>query len=210
MPVKVFILESPNDADFYEGRSEGFALARSLRVAQIGAETRSVCSRAMFQRGLDDYVNICRGVDPAELLPVLHLSAHGSREGIGLTDGQLISWNAMAQLLAPINAQLNGSLDLILSSCNGFHAITMAMAHELHNPRAFNVLVGPNFEPTWGEALIGYTAFYFQLTRTMNLDNALNALRVASGQIEWHALSAATARQLFENQLNVGNGQDNA
>jgi hypothetical protein len=210
MPIQVFVLESPNDADFYEGRSEGFALARALRVAGITVETRSVCSQAMFQRGLNDFLEICRQTLAPQLLPLLHISAHGNRDGIALTDGRMITWNQLAEFLVPINTQLRGQLDLGLSSCNGFHAITMAMARELNGPRAFNMLVGPNFEPTWGEALIGYAAFYFQLTRSQNLETAMAALKAASGKNEWYVLSADTARELFNNQVNAANDQGGA
>ncbi|HZP67740.1 MAG TPA: hypothetical protein VFB32_15660 [Rudaea sp.] len=201
MKIWVFVLEIPSDIDLFEERTEGFALVRTLRVAQIGAKVRVVSSNETLARGLQEYLALAKTVAQGELLPVLHISAHGNEKGIALTDGSLVSWSELANLLAPINRELDGNLDVVFSSCKGFHAITMAMAHEQTDPRAFNVLLGPDFEPTWGEALVGYAAFYYQLIRTKNLDTAWNALRAASGQQGWHVLSAQTARTLFEEEL---------
>ena len=84
------------------------------------------------------------------LLPIVHISAHGDENGIQLSDGTEISWKNMRTVLLPINKALKGLLLLCMSACKGFAACVMAMeAGEL----PFMAVIGTHETPTWSDTL---------------------------------------------------------
>ena len=53
-----------------------------------------------------------------DMLPALHISAHGSENGIQLTSGEVVDWVELRDLVMPINKLFNGNLLLCISSCS--------------------------------------------------------------------------------------------
>ena len=112
-----------------EGRvpiGEGDVLVDALRLAGIPAVSRLVVSgsalEAAFVVGMRETME-----EYSDHVPIVHISAHGSDDGIGLTDGTLVSWRNLREMLKPINAALDGNLLLCMSACHGAAACRMAM-----------------------------------------------------------------------------------
>jgi hypothetical protein len=98
----VYIVESPSPVDLYHKRYEGEALGRALELAGIRSEHKLVVNtealQAALQVGLKELLDEHR-----DYLPIVHLSAHGGEDGVQLTDGTIITWTGLRELVAPVN-----------------------------------------------------------------------------------------------------------
>src|SRR5487761_2605701 len=98
----VYAIESPSATDIYDGRSEGGCLGQILKLNDIRCVTRTAVNTAAFvsalYSGLSEAMNAEAGKQP-----ILHISAHGSMDGIQLTDSSIVSWDELRELLKPVN-----------------------------------------------------------------------------------------------------------
>jgi hypothetical protein len=91
--------------DFYFGRLDGYAANEVLKVRRIRSRYRIAFNRNM----------LCRAIAQAATFDA-HLSCHGDKAGIQLTDGDCLTWNEVAEDFEPL-----ASPDRILvnSTCVG-------------------------------------------------------------------------------------------
>lgn len=173
----VYIVESPSAIDLYHKRYEGEALGRALDLALVPAVHRLVVTeeafRAAFLVGLKETLD-----QHPRLLPVLHLSAHGNEAGIQLTDGTRISWDALREILMPVNKALNGMLVVCMSSCQGGSGCMMAMEE---GELPFHTIIGSFEKPTWADTTVAFMTFYHQIQKGTSVADALAAMQAASG-----------------------------
>jgi len=117
-------------------------------------------------------------------LPILHISAHGSKEGIQLSSGDVIPWALLRELVLPINQGLGGVLLLCMSACDGYHACQMAMVKE-DLPHPYYAMVGHYGTPTWSDTAVAYASFYHLLSKGHTVPVAVAAMNQASGETAW-------------------------
>ena len=126
-------------------------------------------------------------------MPLLHISAHGSQTGITFLNDDRVEWDEMRDAFRKINTSfVDGLLFVSMSSCHGVTAAEMA-AEDGDYP--FHALVGPEGEPTWAETAIGYATYYHQIAAGAPADDAVNAMRVASGFDGFTMVLAETVRK---------------
>lgn len=116
--------------------------------------------------------------------PILHISAHGSPDGIQLSSGDVISWAVLREFLVPINESLQGILLLCMSACEGYSTCRMAMYVE-NKPHPYYVMIGNYGKPTWSDTAVAYLAFYHLLFKGVPIRDAVEAMRRASGDNGW-------------------------
>lgn len=195
----VFLVESPSAPDLYHKRSEAEVVERALRLNRIYCATRLTINRTAFfaalQFGLKEEMDERPGAHP-----FLHVSCHGSDEGIQLSSGEVISWSELADVLAPINKALSGRLVIMMSCCQGYAGIRMAM-NLTQNELAFFALVGSPEKPTWAETCIGFATFYHQLAIGKNIVDAVDAMCIASGKKSFFVEWGEATRQHYINYL---------
>lgn len=102
----IAIIESPGSDDVKIGRAEGKALGEALRLAEIEHNYYSAANIAGFDDCLakiahDSRTTIKNGVPLFRML-FLHLSMHGNERGVGLTDGEFISWSELGDKLLQV------------------------------------------------------------------------------------------------------------
>lgn len=180
LPVFVHIVESPSDFDLLDGRTEGRSLCEALRLAEIPGWYSLATSKTTFEEALRGRLDDAwKHFGSSATVPLLHLSAHGSNGGIGLTDGTFISWAELREMLQPLNNAMGGNLLICLSSCFSVSGIRMAMFDGGGHP--FFGLVGHPDAAQWADAAVAYTSFYHRLFKGATIDEAVEAMRVASG-----------------------------
>lgn len=199
----VFVIESPSATDLYHRRSEGDIVRQAVELNGIKCVVKTAISRDAFDAclkiGLAEAVNQMSG-----FLPLLHVSAHGNTDGIQLSDGYVMPWTELKDHLRPVNQALGGSLVVCMSSCEGYAGICMAM--HLHEPDLpYFALIGCGAKPTWGETAVAYATLYHQLWRGEHINDAVQAMRVASGNNHFFLEHAQTARQGYIEYLNTVN-----
>lgn len=97
----VQIVESPAPQDLFAGRTEGRMLAEALRLADVKHRYRLVANLATFRQALSE--DLGDAVRCGLGLPLVRISAHGDENGIGLTDGTVLSWESLREIILPVN-----------------------------------------------------------------------------------------------------------
>ncbi len=191
----VYVVESPSAPDLYHGRSEGNIVAQALRLDRIPCVAHTAIDRDAFYGalvyGLSEAMKVFHGH-----LPVLHFSAHGSVDGLQLSNGDFVTWDEMRTLLVPINNSLSGSLLVCMSACEGFHACQMAMTLD-EEPHPFFATVGNLGAPTWSDTAVSYAAFYHLVAKGFSVADAVERMNVACGDGSWVIQTATDAKQSF-------------
>lgn len=195
----VYIIESPSPADMYHNRFEGDMLKKALSLDKIASTHRIAVNKEAFEAAIkigliDEQMKVY-----SNLIPIIHISAHGSKDGIQLTDGQVITWSELKNLLLPVNRALNGTLMLCMSSCEGFHACRMAMSSEEELP--FFAVVGNKGRPAWSDTAVAYAAFYHLIKKGCYVTDAVKAMREASGDDNFQEIRAQEARKAFIEEI---------
>src|SRR5258705_8448442 len=80
----VYVVESPSAPDIYHGRSEGGLVVNALGLDAIPCVSRTAINREAFVAALRIGLTEAMKEFPGRY-PILHLSAHGSNEGIQLS-----------------------------------------------------------------------------------------------------------------------------
>lgn len=203
MKFFVFVVESPSAVDLYHRRSEGEIIRQAVNLNQIPCIVRTAVNLEAFEAslkiGLTEEMKQYQG-----LIPILHISAHGDREGIQLSDDTVIPWADLRQLLAPINTALNNSLLVCLSSCEGYSGTRMAMFIK-DESYPFYAIVANSEKPLWSDTAVAYSTFYHLLSKGKLIVDAVAAMRTASGD---PAFVATTAKQSRQGYLDYIKGVD--
>ncbi|MCH7990727.1 MAG: hypothetical protein IID46_16425 [Planctomycetes bacterium] len=189
----VYVIESPSAQDLYHPRSEADLLRQAINLDHTPCVTRCAISRDAFNAAL-----IIGLVEEKQkfpnLLPILHISAHGNSEGIGLSNGDSIGWDELRLLLQPINAALQGYLLVCMSCCEGYAGSRMAMFTD-NQPLPFYALIGNSGSPTWSDTAVAYATFYHLLARGYSVDQCVINMRISSGEDTFFLSLAAQEKQ---------------
>ena len=196
----VFVIESPSAADLYHRRSEGDIIRQAVELNGISCMVKTAISVEAFDACLKVGLSEAMGAWPG-YLPLLHVSAHGNRDGIQLSNGYIMPWEELKEHLRPINKALGGSLIVCMSSCEGYSGVRMAMnANDKDLP--YYALVGCGSQPTWAETAVAYATFYHQLHRGEHINAAVSAMGTASGNEMFWVEHAENSRKSFIEYLN--------
>jgi hypothetical protein len=191
----VFIIESPSAPDLYHGRSESSLLAQAARLDDMPCETRTAINPAAFVAAFRFGLADAMKSNPSRL-PILHISAHGGQTGIQLSDGSVVTWADLRTLLLPVNQSLGGLLVLCMSACEGYAACRMAM-HLGNEPHPYFALIANYGKPLWSDTAVAYAALYHLISKGHSFPDAVNAMKLASGDQGWVLESAEAAKQVY-------------
>lgn len=204
----VFVIESPSAVDLYHRRSEATVLSQAISLNRIACEIRLAVNREAFDAALRIGLSDAMRGNPG-LIPLLHISAHGSGEGIQLSSGELISWADLRQLLLPVNKALHGALLVCMSTCEGFAGQRMAMVVDSEE-HPFYAIVGNSSTPTWSETAVGFATFYHLMANGHEINGAVAAMQIASGNKFFFATTAEISKRdyiEYIKNLNASNVQ---
>lgn len=172
----VYIIESPSSADLLDLRTEGNVLNQALDLAGI-KRSYTIAADADALR----YALGARLLDHTKYysaVPIIHLSMHGSSEGVSLTNQTQFSWGDLRDLLAPINHGLSGALLVCMASCFGAHGCRMAMDDRQSPP--FYALVGHHGTASLNDIAVAFITFYHQIFKGIQIHDAVEAMKHAS------------------------------
>lgn len=191
----VYIVESPSAVDLYHQRGEGGVVQQAVGLNRLKCVHRLAINMQAFeaalQIGLTEAMNEVPGC-----IPILHISAHGFARGIELSSGEIILWDQLCELLAPINKALGNNLIVCMSTCEGYSGSQMAMISEPDN-FPFFALVGNGSKPTWPETAVAFSTFYHLLANNRYVSDAVDAMCVASGNDSFFLTTAEESKQSY-------------
>ena len=153
--LAIHLIESPDYDDFYANHLETDLIRPIAQFCDIPFTARTVLSREYFIKALDEIER------KDGCIPVLHFAGHGNVQGIGLSDGDLITWADFREMLIPVNERVGGTLLACMSCCQGLAAIRSAMSMKHDDP--YVAIIGTAGKPTIAETSVAYATFYHQL-----------------------------------------------
>ena len=205
--LHVGIIESPSIDDFLAKRYEGELLHKFLSWRGIKSHHYFAIDKNSFRQAIGYLVKEIFGegfkivglnkLDNKPIpivLPIIHISAHGNENGIGLTNGDLVTWEELGNLLSQLNEAFKGII-LSISACKGWSAIKMLFKSKA---LPFNVLISNKGKPTWEQTLIGFTIIYHRLKDKLNFSEAINAAKEATGNKDFDYLTIQEIKEMFE------------
>jgi hypothetical protein len=205
----VYMVESPSSRDLLEGNLEGRVLCQALSLTGIDSTYSIVADTPTFREALGPRLVTKLQADQFARWPIIHLSAHGCRDGIALTNADhFVPWSDLMNSFRSLNLALGGRLMLAVSSCYGSFAAFEALAP---GSDPFFSLVGPDNEVPVSDLAIGFAAFYHVLSKTWDLTKAYEAMKIAShnsafklhlGENLRHARLQQQIREILEQRSN--------
>lgn len=142
----VYIVESPSADDLYGNKSEGNIIAQVVSLNDIPSENKTVISKKTFECAIS--LDLKRAIESyPERTPILHVSTHGSKHGLKLSNEDLLTWNDLKEWLITINNVLDVYLILCMSSCKGMAACGIVMRID-NNKYPFYGMTGHNVNST--------------------------------------------------------------
>ena len=155
--LAIHLIESPDYDDFYANHLETDLIRPIAQFCDIPFTARTVLSREYFIKALDEIEH------KDGCIPVLHFAGHGNVQGIGLSDGDLITWADLREMLIPVNERVGGTLLACMSCCQGLAAIRSAMSMKHADP--YVAIIGTAGKPTIAETSVAYATFYHQFNK---------------------------------------------
>ncbi len=179
----VSVVESPSSQDLLLECQEGRALQAALYQARIPCRYYLATNKNTFTSALQ-FIAQQRHLAPQAI--ALHVSCHGNKDGIALTDEDFIAWDELRRILLGFAREAKAyheagkisSILLCMSACSGLSAQKMAESKE----RPFMSLVAPSRKVLWSDCLTSFLVFYnlFPI-KNVALGEAVNAMNVAAG-----------------------------
>lgn len=196
IPFWVYIIESPSPEDLYLNINEGEILLKTLPLLGITTIKNITVNSNLFEKALTE--NIFTISENFRRVPVLHISAHGDKNGLSLTDGSIVSWEKLKEYLNPINQGYKDILIVCLSACESWAGCEMAMCS---GTRPFFYLIGSIGTPTWRETVVGFTVFYNLLTKQQKFVDIINTMNSAAGGKYFRGETAQHVQATYLNKL---------
>jgi hypothetical protein len=183
----VYIIESPSDIDLHSNIHEGDILRQAAKLSNTECSVQTVDSKETFEKAINE--GLTKAIDlNFPLDPILHISAHGCEEGIRLTNKEFITWSDLRNLLLPISRIRDWGLLLCMSTCEGISAIKMAFTEKSETHEAAYAIVGNSGKPSWSDTAVAYASFYHLLSKGSGLGEAVEAMKIASGNVDFQIL----------------------
>lgn len=191
----VYVIESPSAVDLYHRRSEGDVLRQAINLNQIPCTLHLTVNVEAFVAAIRIGLHEAMESLP-NLVPILHISAHGFSEGIQLSSGETILWNQLRELLIPVNQALSGALIVCMSTCEGYSGGRMAMVVD-STDHPFFAIVGNGGKPTWPETAVAFATLYHLIANGRTILDSVAAMRTASGNENFFVTTAEESKQAY-------------
>ena len=168
---KVWVIESLRKGDRETGKSlyNDVLLPITLREKDLKVEIACPTDKESFFNVLSDVEREAK----AGIYPIIHLECHGSKEGLQLTNFDIVSWSELRDALIRINIASQLNTIIVVAACNGIYLINVSTRLD----RApFWAVIGPVDEIADLELKRDFAAFYETFFQKLSGDAAINAL----------------------------------
>ena len=183
LQFSVYVIESNRPSEIQEGLNEGAALAKALTFARIPCQPIPVKDKQSL------WISTTFGTDIQMMRfgpgLAVHFSGHGCENGVELTSREFVTWQELASMLGPLQVKTNGSFLLAMSCCKGIFAARGLSAAGLK----CEGVVGPSEDVSWPDNVVAFISFYHHLAKGTGIQQAVEAMKVASGNPKYQFIS---------------------
>jgi hypothetical protein len=127
------------------------------------------------------------------LWPLLHIEAHGSKDGLQLAGGDVVNWADLQPYLMALNKATRNHLFIMMAACEGFHGIK-AMFDRADHAACLRLLGGPAEETSAIRLEGAMKGFYSSFLRTGDLDEATSTAQQSEKTFRLYSADAAFMR----------------
>lgn len=188
---KIYIIESTSQKDIYTNTQEANTLVEYLSLSGIDHISYSVKNAKEFEdackkisKDILQCKQDCSSTDHCVFTPILHLSMHGSKEGVAFTDDS-ITWEMLDENIRIMLQQAKYELEkylspliLCLSVCKGTSFYEKYASNG--NP-CFRIMISTKYSIAWKDAAIGFLVFYHQfVNKQQTIHVAIEKMKMAS------------------------------
>ncbi len=140
--------------------------------------------------------------------PLIHIESHGDPdEGLEFSNGSVLSWGELANLMVSINLATKFNLIVCLSACHA--ANFLGKMGDVDRPCPCRALIAPHKEMSPSEAMFAFREFYSNLLQARTFNSSIElieGLKTEDGF--WIAETAEgwfrfTSRQFVLNQCSI-------
>jgi hypothetical protein len=151
---------------------EDLLTARRMKLRVV---LRTPANRAQFFAVLEE---LRTSAVATGLNPILDIECHGEDDlGLQLADRSRVGWDELKTGLEAINLAACFNLILVLGCCHGAY---FGREARLYERAAFNAYIAPTDRIKVGTLEAGLHAFYAELFTSLDINNAINAMRAAA------------------------------
>jgi hypothetical protein len=195
----VYIVESPSPRDLSDGRTEGRGLCEMFSLSKTKHAYTLAVNVDEFLRAFsvsDAYSPLSQAISRFGVAPIVHLSMHGSEDGVTLTDGTNLRWDHLRDILSPLNDFLPSGLFVNFSTCGGAASIRMSMRAGDHE-KPFYATIGSIDAVPWDDALVAYAVFYHNWFKHKPTEQCVELMKLASGHDGFAVHTGASQKQAY-------------
>lgn len=170
---KVIVIESLEDFEVKTGLENGKILAGELANTNKSTSVNYIACESVsnFKELIEE---LTKFTSP-DNVPLLHVECHGDiLEGLEFSNGSVISWEDLSDLLIPLNIASGCNLMLCLSACYAANFLKQMGSFKTACP--CRILVAPAAAIDPAECMRGFRVFYGKLFEARRVDSALEAI----------------------------------
>lgn len=160
---KIHIVEATSETDLATGKAlyENTLAYKLFEVDGLNCELSQPKSVSSFIGVLENInAEAANGV-----FPIVHIEAHGSREGLRVGSGEFIKWDTIRKSLTDINVSCRNNLLVTMAACEGVYLFKIVKPVQ----RApFWGLIGPKNTMKARQLEVDYSSFYSELLETFD------------------------------------------
>lgn len=174
----VYIVEALTINDEISGLQEGQILTSALKLFGINPVYRLIKDVRSIENALDELATY-RVREEANIVhegPFLHISAHGSQEGILTYDGSTYTWENLIERLERYNDLLRSRLVLCMSACFG---IAWAKTKYESTSPLIRGIIGPTEEVFWDDSGVAFVTFYHRIIKGEDFWSTIQVMNAA-------------------------------
>lgn len=189
----IIVIQSLSDNERQTG-SELYndIIKRSCEQKKLYSQFMDVNSRAEINACFLAIHDACKS---GKFYPLIHFEIHGSKEGFVLKNGELVTWQEVAELCRVINIPIKNQLVVSLATCLGAY-ITLGIDIQKESP--FWAFIGPKDLITQEDVIEDFSNLFEELLVSYDIKMALNRLDLNQSRTKYAYLPAQV---IFEEYL---------
>lgn len=187
---RIYVIESLPSGKTGQALFDHILMWAHVRLGTLKSKLFQPASIAEFLQALAEIEEHARTFNTA---PIIHIEAHGDKNGIMLANGERLDWENLYAHFVAINISCRNSLFLVMAVCEGAY---LGKIISLTRRAPFWGLLGPDAPVSSEDLYIAFSRFYEEMFRTLDGTSALKALNAAvSGTTRYVFLNS---RKMFE------------
>lgn len=169
---KIFILQSLPSNEKQTG------IEIELRIKYLSFKNKSIGAELIdIHTSVDLYQTLDRVKEliPGGILPFIHFEIHGSKQGLVLSNDELVEWDKLKGVLLDLNKKTKNNLFVSLATCYGGHLLKIYKPWE---PCPFYGYIGPTEEVYNLDLEASFSTFFETLLTENDFAKAIEQLQL--------------------------------